>query len=88
MDNCPTPRSVEHCKDLLRTIGKMLCVKAELISTKLLSSEDKQDMLDGVITDEALFFAVKGWMEAGMPDYSGSSVNDAGGVISETHLKV
>lgn len=46
----------------------MLCVKADLISTRLLSYEDKQDMLDGLITDEALFVAVKAWMSAGMPD--------------------
>ncbi len=70
MDDCPTPRSVEHCKNLLITIGKMLCVKAEMISTRLLSKEDKQDMLNGFITDEALFVAIKGWMEAGMPDYA------------------
>lgn len=45
-------------------------MKAELISTRLLSKEDKQDMLSGLITDEALFVAVKCWMEAGMPNYS------------------
>ena len=48
----------------------MLCVKAELISTRLLSKEDKQDMLDGLVTDEALYTHVKCWMEAGMPNYA------------------
>ena len=70
MDVCPTPRSVEHCKNLLITIGKMLCVKADLISTRLLSKEDKQDMLNGLVPDETLFVAVKCWMEAGMPNYA------------------
>jgi hypothetical protein len=48
----------------------MLCVKAELISTRLLSNDDKQDMLAGLIPDETLVTAVKCWMEAGMPDYA------------------
>lgn len=48
----------------------MLCVKADLISTRLLSKEDKQDMLSGLVPDEALFVAVRCWMEAGMPDYA------------------
>ena len=48
----------------------MLCVKAELISTRLLSKEDKQDMLNGLVPDETLFVAVKCWIEAGMPNYS------------------
>lgn len=47
-----------------------MCVKADLISTRLLSKEDKQDMLNGLISDEALFVGVKCWMEAGMPDYA------------------
>ena len=48
----------------------MLCVKSELISTRLLSNDDKRDMLNGLIPDETLFVAVKCWMEAGMPDYA------------------
>lgn len=66
----PTPRSVEQCKDLLITIGKMLCVKAELISTRLLSKEDKQDMLNGHLSDEALFFHIKHWIDGGMINYN------------------
>lgn len=48
----------------------MLCVKAELISARLLSKEDKTDMLAGKITVESLIEAVKAWMLSGMPDYS------------------
>ena len=66
----PTPLSVEHCKDLLRMIAKMLCIKAELISTRLLSKEDKDDMLNGLIPLESLVYAVKCWIKAGMPDYA------------------
>jgi hypothetical protein len=68
MDKYPIPLSVEHCKDLLRTIARALCVKAELISTRLLSAEDKADMLRGLIATEALIAHVKIWMQNGMPD--------------------
>lgn len=48
----------------------MLCVKAQLISSRLLSKEDKQDMLSGLISVEDLIVQVKAWIEAGMPDYA------------------
>ena len=51
-------------------IAKMLCVKAELISNRLLSKEDKQDMLDGLIPIDSLVTAVRVWMVNGMPDYA------------------
>jgi hypothetical protein len=70
MDKCQIILSVEQCKDLLRLIGKKLCVKADLISTRLLSEDDKQDMLRGDLPIEALECAVKCWMDAGMPDYA------------------
>lgn len=48
----------------------MLCVRAELISTRLLSKDDKQDMLDGNLPIETLFLATKLWRDYGMPDYT------------------
>jgi len=51
-------------------IARMLCVKAELISTRLLSAEDKQDMQQGLISTDSLITAVKVWMNAKMPDYA------------------
>lgn len=66
----PIPLSVEQCKDLLKMIGQALCVKAEMISTRLLSKEDKQDMLDGKLDLETLITAVKAWKKSGMPDYA------------------
>jgi hypothetical protein len=51
-------------------IAKMLCVKAELISTRLLSKEDKDDMLNGLIPIETLILHVKVWMQNKMPDYA------------------
>ena len=48
----------------------MMCVKAELISTRLLSKDDKRDMLNGLVSDKTLITAVKCWIEAGMPNYT------------------
>lgn len=48
----------------------MLCVKAELISTRLLSKEDKQDMLNGFLPIDALLTHVKIWRDNKMPDYA------------------
>ena len=70
MDDSQTPLSVEHCKNLLMELGKMMCVKAELISMRLLSKEDKQDMLNGNLPLEALVTGVELWINAGMPDYA------------------
>lgn len=60
----------EECQKKLFHLGIKLGVSPKLISTRLLSKEDKQDMLNGLIPDETLFVAVKCWMEAGMPDYA------------------
>lgn len=70
MGTCQTILSVEQCKDLLRLIGKKLCVKADLIATRLLSEDDKQDMLNGEVPIEALECHVKCWKDSGMPDYA------------------
>lgn len=58
--------SVEQCKDLLRTAAKMMCVDATLISTTLLSDDDKKDMLNGDLPVESLLLHVKVWKENGM----------------------
>lgn len=68
-----TPRSVEQCKDLLRTVARAMCVRADLISTRLLSEEDKQDMLNGDITVEELMLHVKVWKQYGMCNYADGS---------------
>lgn len=45
-------------------------MRADLISTRLLSEDDKQDMLRGDLPIEALECAVQCWKDAGMPDYA------------------
>lgn len=71
MDEYPlTPLSVEQCKDLLRTVARMICVKSELISARLLSDLDKDNMLLGLISIESLIVFVEVWRDNGMPDYA------------------
>lgn len=50
-------------------------MKAELISTRLLSKQDKDDMLNGLVPVETLMTAVKCWMKAGMPDYANGNTD-------------
>ena len=47
-----------------------LGVNPNLISTRLLSKEDKEDMLRGLINEEALETAVKCWVASGMLEYA------------------
>lgn len=60
----------EQCQRRLFHLGLKLGVSPKLISTRLLSNDDKQDMVEGLIPDEALECHVRCWMEAGMPDYA------------------
>lgn len=49
-------------------IGKKHCVKASLLSTRLLSKEDKQDMLNGELPMDSLENHVIVWKQNGMAD--------------------
>lgn len=51
----------------------MLCVKASLISERLLSKKDKEDMLQGLISIETLITHVKVWKDTGMRNYADGS---------------
>ena len=48
----------------------MLLVKAELLSMRLLSKDDKEDMLAGLLPIESLIMHIKVWKDSGMPDYA------------------
>jgi hypothetical protein len=64
-------RTKEECKRILSKIGFKLGVSPALISTRLLSKEDKEDMLKGELSVEILQEHVKIWLEDGMQNYSG-----------------
>lgn len=62
--------TVEDCKLIIKKLGMRHNVHPALISSRLLSKEDKQDMLDGNLSIEALVCAVSAWIAAGKPDYA------------------
>lgn len=54
-------------------LGMKHQVQPKLISERLLSDEDKQDILAGLVSYEALDAHVKVWKESGMCDYANGS---------------
>jgi hypothetical protein len=63
----------QECQRKLFTLGIKLGVSPKLIATRLLSEEDKHDMVNGLIPDDSLVTSVKIWVEAGMPNYAEGS---------------
>lgn len=51
-------------------VAKMFSIRAELISTRLLSPDDKKDLMSGDLPLETFVTAVKVWKHNGMPDYA------------------
>lgn len=60
------PITVEECKKMLFKLAIKHGVAPKLISERLLSKDDKEDMLQGLITFETLDCAVAVWKEYGM----------------------
>jgi len=65
-----TTRTVEECKKMLFKLAVKHGVPPKLISERLLSKEDKEDMLQGAITFETLDKFVEVWKEYGMCNYA------------------
>lgn len=65
-----TPRTVEECKKVLVKLAIRHGVPPKLISERLLSLEDKEDMLNGLVSLDALDCFVKVWKEYGMCNYA------------------
>jgi hypothetical protein len=69
-----TTRTVEECKKMLFKLAIKHGVAPKLISERLLSKEDKEDMLQGLISFETLDCFVAVWKEYGMCDYANGSM--------------
>ena len=67
------PRTVQECKGMLFKLAIKYGVAPKLISERLLSKEDKEDMLNGLVSAETLDCHVKVWIEYGMCNYSNGS---------------
>ena len=62
--------TLEECKKALFRLGIKHGVAPKLISERLLSKEDKEDMLQGLVTLETLDCFVRVWKESGMCHYA------------------
>ncbi len=60
----------EECKRILSKLGFKFGVSPALIATRLLSEDDKNDMVNGELPLETLECAIQVWMKYGMPDYA------------------
>ncbi len=60
----------QECQKRIFNVAIKLGVSPNLIATRLLSADDKQDMLNGLVPDDTLETAVKCWMAAEMPNYA------------------
>jgi hypothetical protein len=65
----------QQCQKRIFNVAIKLGVSPKLIATRLLSIDDKNDMVNGLIPDEVLEIAVRAWMDAGMPDYANGLTN-------------
>lgn len=68
------PQDVEKCKRMLFKAAIKHGVAPKLISERLLSKEDKEDMLNGLITFETLDAHVAVWKKGGMCNYADGSM--------------
>ncbi len=69
MCNMPKPKTDKACKDLIRMLARKLGIEpASLITTRLMSEDDKNDMRKGLLTVEVLELHIKIWKAAGMRD--------------------
>jgi hypothetical protein len=62
-------RTKEQCKEIIKALGIEFNVSPRLISERLLNDFDKLDMMNEVLTIEALRCFISAWINAGMPDY-------------------
>jgi hypothetical protein len=63
-------QTIEQCKKRLFKIGIKLGASPKLISTRLLSTDDKKDMVEGHLDDVSLETAVEVWIKNKIPDYA------------------
>lgn len=60
--------TIAECKSIIFKACIETGANPKKVSTMLLSPEDKQDMLDGLLSYETLCLHVKLWSEQGCPD--------------------
>jgi hypothetical protein len=66
----PTPTTVEECKRMLFKLAIKYGIPPKLISERLLSTDDKSDILQGLVSFETLDCAIALWKKYGMCNYA------------------
>lgn len=66
----PGKLSDTACKALIIRVAKEFNVEAKLITSRLMSEDDKNDMRNGDLPLDALKCHVKVWIENGLCDYA------------------
>lgn len=61
--------TADECRRMIFNVGLKCGASPKLISTRLLSDDDKNDMLAGSVNEVYLEGAVRVWIENGMPNY-------------------
>jgi hypothetical protein len=62
--------TADECKKIISKLGFKLEVSPNLIATRLLSDDDKGDMMEGNLEISSLEAAVEVWRDNGMPNYA------------------
>lgn len=60
----------EECTRIIAKLSKEFCVRPDLITTRLLSEEDMEDLRTCNFPIDELELHIKLWIRAGMPDYA------------------
>ena len=66
----PRKLTDSECKDIIRRLGKRLNVEPRLITTRLMSEDDKNDMREGNLPVKSLEVHIRVWIENGLCDYA------------------
>ncbi len=83
--------TANECKSIIFKLAILHGVSPVLIINKLLSKDDKNDMLAGLIDARCLETAVKLWKEAGMPDwvnFTSNEIQPQGDEIDQGNMSV
>lgn len=62
--------SDKACVAIIKQLAKELAVEPKLITTRLMSEDDKNDMRNGDLPRESLKLHIELWKKAGYPDYA------------------
>lgn len=61
-------KTKQECQLIIKRLSKSLNVDAKAVSLRLLSSDDKKDMLSGKLPESALKSFIEAWKKVGQPN--------------------